>query len=235
MFRLNKKDRLVINLTNACNEYCPFCITDAGGRRSHYMQEDEFYNIINDENIALGSEIQLTGGEPTLHPHLLTFIKDIIKSNKFSKIILDTNSILLDSVIEDIYSAANGGRTVLWLKISINYYLVDKYRNHLDRIRKYIKTYPNTEYFQIVFSIAHRLPKEMDNYFLKEVCSDEFKDIYKIIHPIEFIGRARRLKVPHTTISNQMRITSAHPISYASDGTCFKENFEKRNEHECKL
>ena len=74
-----------------CNFRCPFChnselISDYGAYIS-YSEQDILSHLIKRKNILSG--VCITGGEPTIHPSLPTFIKDI--KNLGYQIKLDTN------------------------------------------------------------------------------------------------------------------------------------------------
>lgn len=65
--------KITIELANVCNFNCSFCYKDAKKRGSFISNE-----VIKEVDCIIKNnvkEIQLTGGEPTLHPHFLEYIE----------------------------------------------------------------------------------------------------------------------------------------------------------------
>ncbi len=86
----------VISITNACNLDCPICFT--------YNRKDRIYNMTVDEmrrTVAWILEssgpvdlVNITGGEPTLHPELLEILK-VCSNPGIGRITMNSNGLLL--------------------------------------------------------------------------------------------------------------------------------------------
>lgn len=86
----------VISITNACNLDCPICFT--------YNRKDKIYNMAVDEmrrtvewiieSSGTVDLINITGGEPTLHPELLEILK-VCKKPGIGRITMNSNGLLL--------------------------------------------------------------------------------------------------------------------------------------------
>lgn len=84
----------VFSITNACNLDCPICFTyNRSDIKYHKSAEDTsviLNHVLNESpNIQL---INLTGGEPTMHPNLFEIL-DVCKSKNFPRITMNTNGI----------------------------------------------------------------------------------------------------------------------------------------------
>ncbi|MHA1269837.1 MAG: radical SAM protein [Candidatus Helarchaeota archaeon] len=90
-YRLKEID---LHLTNKCNLKCYFCSWNSVFSNGNFIPPTQFYKLIK-EAVDLGLEdLHLTGGEPTLHPNLLNFIK--FCTDYSINIRLQTNGFLLN-------------------------------------------------------------------------------------------------------------------------------------------
>lgn len=73
--------RLAIELTSCCNYNCSFCYKDAKAL-GKYISDDIIDNIVNiiDGKVGL---VTFTGGEPTLHPHIMNYIEQFSKKTPY--------------------------------------------------------------------------------------------------------------------------------------------------------
>lgn len=70
-----------INITNACNLNCIHCAFSSGAKSKESLSLDVFKKLV-DGLIPLGLEdMHLTGGEPTIHPHLEEMITYAVGKN----------------------------------------------------------------------------------------------------------------------------------------------------------
>ncbi len=92
----------ILEITSRCNLTCPVCINASGG---HGPQDsapwdlslDEFRTILN-KILAAERQIDvlnLSGGEPLLHPHLLEIIEEAASSKEIVRISVSTNGLEL--------------------------------------------------------------------------------------------------------------------------------------------
>lgn len=101
-----------IELTNWCNAKCSFCPypTDAHTRDKGYMTIDTLHRICQIATQPKG--INLSGlGEPTLHPHLVTYVK-VLVSEGF-RVQMNTNGQRLKQELYDQLAEAGLCRIVL--------------------------------------------------------------------------------------------------------------------------
>ncbi len=96
-----KKDKYIIqwHITHLCNLHCKHCYQE---EYNNHMKKEDFYLILDritdflsDKNLY--PQINLTGGEPLLHPDIFEFIEEVVKRNiRFSIL---TNGTLIDKTI----------------------------------------------------------------------------------------------------------------------------------------
>lgn len=68
----------VVTITSACNLECPICYVHNKNEDAFHMGVDELAQVLAHLKAEHGGELDIinfTGGEPTLHPHLLDFLE----------------------------------------------------------------------------------------------------------------------------------------------------------------
>nr|WP_010681334.1 radical SAM protein [Acetivibrio cellulolyticus] len=83
----------LIEVTAKCNLHCPLCYADAG--KGHFLGLDKIENMMDFFQESEGGQaeiLQISGGEPTLHPEITEIIK-LAKTKKFKYVMLNTNGI----------------------------------------------------------------------------------------------------------------------------------------------
>lgn len=86
----------IISITNACNLRCPICFTYNRADRIYHMPVDEMRRLVDSVIDASGQVdlINITGGEPTLHPHLLQLLGEC-RRPEIGRITMNSNGIRL--------------------------------------------------------------------------------------------------------------------------------------------
>ncbi|MBI6546515.1 MAG: radical SAM protein, partial [Cyanobacteria bacterium NC_groundwater_1444_Ag_S-0.65um_54_12] len=86
----------VFSITNACNLECPICFTYNRKDKRYFKSPEEMRTLVDWIIEATGGVdlINITGGEPTLHPGLIDLIK-IAKRKEIGRITLNSNGITL--------------------------------------------------------------------------------------------------------------------------------------------
>lgn len=67
--------QIVWNITKACNMRCVHCYEDAGKRGKNELTADKIINGLNQMSETGVTSIAFSGGEPSIHPNILDFIK----------------------------------------------------------------------------------------------------------------------------------------------------------------
>ena len=81
---------IVIELTNACNYYCPFCYKNANANGE--FMSDSVFDQLNQTIKSNVKNILISGGEPTLHPSYLKYIDTLAE---YSDVHMITNGSIL--------------------------------------------------------------------------------------------------------------------------------------------
>ncbi len=145
-------------LTNACNQNCPYCLTEAN--RYPYFTElgrNEFQeHALKHE----GSKISLIGGEPLVHPDFLYFARRVGEMGK--TLVLYTNGLGLadESLVRDLVAAAPR----LEVRMTFEGFEEDNYR-HLAvrgvRQRK-LDALANLDRYRIPTTLGHTILPDED-------------------------------------------------------------------------
>lgn len=82
----------IIEITNHCNLECPICIVQ--NRHNYNMTRDEFAATIDGlvEKEGVLDTVNLSGGEPTMHPEFLDFL-DLARRAEISRVSVSTNGL----------------------------------------------------------------------------------------------------------------------------------------------
>lgn len=101
MEKLDFPNRITVELTNDCNVSCTFCNRQKISMDIGYMEEDLYYNIIDE--MAKHLPIKLVPffrGEPLMHPQIVPFIR-YAKQKGIGPIQMASNALLLDEKMQD--------------------------------------------------------------------------------------------------------------------------------------
>ena len=94
---VNHSCTILIEITERCNLTCPTCFAGSSPQHSHMMSLDEF-TLQVDQLVAGGKSgsdmIQLSGGEPTIHPQFMEMI-ELLFDRGFKKVCINSNGIKL--------------------------------------------------------------------------------------------------------------------------------------------
>ena len=83
----------LIEITTKCNLQCPLCYADAGhGNFAAIDKIEKMMDFFQDSEGGKAEILQISGGEPTLHPDIIKIIK-LAKTKKFKYVMLNTNGV----------------------------------------------------------------------------------------------------------------------------------------------
>lgn len=86
----------IVEITDVCNLNCPVCYAESGTHRTEHKPLSDIIKML-DAVVANEGEadvVQLSGGEPTLHPDFFTIL-DEAKARPIKHVMLNTNGIVL--------------------------------------------------------------------------------------------------------------------------------------------
>lgn len=96
---------LRISLTDRCNLRCVYCMPAQGMKfipRPELLTDDEILRVIRAGAKIGFSKIRLTGGEPTIRPHVVDMVREIASIPGIDDITMTTNGLLLDRMAHDL-------------------------------------------------------------------------------------------------------------------------------------
>lgn len=115
--------RLYFALTNNCNRACPWCSTCSSPAGSTFLSLDRYREAFP----ATGRfEVQLEGGEPTVHPQFQEFVRIARQHPRVDRIVLCTNGATLPRAEDALRAWLDVFGPEFTLKLSINHYLMDR-------------------------------------------------------------------------------------------------------------
>lgn len=123
--------RVYIALTNACNRACPWCSTHSGPERGTYIDDAAFAAALPP---AGDFELQLEGGEPTLHPRLFELVALAEATGRCRRYVLCTNGVRLPRAPAALRRWLTRWPRPLTIKISVNHHLLERDPKHLEGI-----------------------------------------------------------------------------------------------------
>lgn len=95
--------RLRISVSHACQLRCVFCHREgiAAHWQPRFLDLRSFEHLMDGYRAIGGREVNLTGGEPTLHPSLGQLL-EVAGSNRLWRLTLHTNGLAIDRVLPEL-------------------------------------------------------------------------------------------------------------------------------------
>lgn len=150
---MKKLKKIYVEITNACNLNCDFCIKNE--RKTKYLDKNEFIKILDKIKDYTDYLYFHVLGEPLLHPNINEFI-DIASKN--FKINITTNGYLIEKIKHN--------KNIRQLNISLHSFN-DKYnielKKYLDNIFNTIETLNNT-YISLRLWVKNKYNKDIIDY-----------------------------------------------------------------------
>lgn len=216
--------RLYMNLTNNCNANCEFCCMYSSICKKTFLSFERFKSNI--DCIIDDIELQLEGGEPLLHRDFYLFLEYARHVEKIKKIIILTNGIELKNHLPRIVDFHKYSKIPITIKVSINYWLLNMNKDHINWCQNY---YYATEFipdFNIMFNV--RLRKNEDNNIIDSLKEKNLFDHSNVFY-LQSYGRWTDKKDYEKPVIVQ---NIDNWYVFASDGTCFFRDLIARSEYE---
>ena len=168
--------QIAIELTSVCNYYCPFCYKSATSK-GKFISDDDMKKIadIIDNKVE---HVTFTGGEPTLHQHLIEYID--LYANKVPRVTMITNG----SQLSEFNMFSSTLRKLYLIQFSL--YGVDD--NEYKIMTGAAKGYSNLERsidFAKKIDVSVHLSLTLSETTIDRI--DEFVDVAKKLCPDQFI------------------------------------------------
>ncbi len=118
----DRPQRIYFALTNSCNRACPWCSTCSSPAGSTWLSAESFAASLPADG---DFQVQLEGGEPTIHPEFWRFVRMSREHPRCTHLIVCTNGVVLPRDHERLRAWTLALGAPLTLKLSLNHYLLD--------------------------------------------------------------------------------------------------------------
>jgi MoaA/NifB/PqqE/SkfB family radical SAM enzyme len=120
--------RVYVALTNHCNRACPWCSTWSSPAGRTWIAWEQLAASLPEGPC----EVQLEGGEPTVHPDFWDFVARLRADPRCRKLILCTNGVALPRRAQRLREWLARLGAPLLIKLSINHHLIEHDSGLLD-------------------------------------------------------------------------------------------------------
>jgi len=99
---------LRISLTDRCNFRCVYCMPAIGMRfqaRDELLTDEELLRLVGRFALLGVTKLRLTGGEPTIRPHLIELVRGMKAVPGITEVTMTTNGLLLGRLADDLAEA----------------------------------------------------------------------------------------------------------------------------------
>jgi len=178
---MNKRfKKIYIEITNACNLSCPFCIKN--NKQIIYMSIDNYKYIINNIKDYTNEVYFHVLGEPLLHPNIIDYIEYAKESNLLVNI--TTNGYLINNLKDN--------KNIHRLNISLHSYneiYKVKLNNYLDNIFNTIDNIKDKTFVSLRLWVGNKNTNEILKYINKRYQTD-----------INYINNNTKIKITNNLI-----------------------------------
>lgn len=155
----NRSHRIYVALTNHCNRSCPWCSMYSSPAGTKFLSEEKFCSIISQDSRF---ELQLEGGEPTVHPLFWRFVELGRDNSNCERIIICTNGTKIPRDKEKLRTWLARLGKPLTIKVSVNHYLIDNDPGLIDLCKLLVEEFP-LEDKENILVLNVRLRKGIEN------------------------------------------------------------------------
>lgn len=117
----SRPHRLYVATSNHCNRACPWCSTCSSPRGQTELAVDDYLRSFPRQGPF---EVQLEGGEPTIHPAFLELVALARRDPRCVRVVIVTNGVVLPRSSPELTTWLEALGAPLTIKISINHHLL---------------------------------------------------------------------------------------------------------------
>ena len=118
----DRPHRIYAALTNHCNRACPWCSTCSSPRGHTWLRLEDCARALPESGRF---ELQLEGGEPTIHPDFWEFVRLAREHPRLGRLVVCTNGVALPRSERRLGTWVERLGAPLTLKLSVNHHLLD--------------------------------------------------------------------------------------------------------------
>ena len=119
----DRPHRVYVALTNHCNRSCPWCSTCSSPRGNTWLSLEDYITSLPATGFF---QVQLEGGEPTVHPQFWDFVRIAREHPCCTHLVVCSNGVVLPRNAEKLRDWLLRLGIPLTLKLSINHHLLDQ-------------------------------------------------------------------------------------------------------------
>lgn len=192
---------LILVLTDKCNLNCIYCYGDYKPSNKKYLLKEDVLKLLDKCEEHIIESIELTGGEPLLHPDFLEILKYAL--NKVKHIAILSNGVLFN---DELIAVIEENKKKISIQISIDGYSETSFSNMRNVNNTRNRTFNNIQKFAkkgISIKVVYILSYINVNEALKTINYLKSIGVKMIsITPIESIGRGANQTMPDQTSYN---------------------------------
>jgi hypothetical protein len=125
----SRAHRLYVATTNHCNRACPWCSTCSSPRGRTFIDVAAYVACLP---ASEPFEVQLEGGEPTIHPQFFELVARARAQPRCLRVIVVTNGVVLPRERAALHDYVSRLGAPLTIKLSINHHLLARDRDLLE-------------------------------------------------------------------------------------------------------
>jgi hypothetical protein len=125
----DRPHRVYVATTNHCNRACPWCSTCSSPRGSTWIDVADYLACFPREGLF---EVQLEGGEPTIHPQFFELVALARKDPRCARVVVVSNGVVLPRERDALRAWLEQLGAPLTFKLSINHHLLAQDRDLLE-------------------------------------------------------------------------------------------------------
>jgi uncharacterized radical SAM superfamily Fe-S cluster-containing enzyme len=217
----------IIEITNHCNLECPICIVQ--NRNNYEMTREEFAKVIQGlvEKEGTLDTVNISGGEPCMHPLLLEFI-DIATRLEISRVSISTNGLKCATDYAFCEELAKRGAYVNLQLDALDLGGLQTLRGPGDHTKARTKTLQNLERAGVRTTIVSTVAKGVNDQQIGECVRLLFDNDFILslmFQPAAFTGYGGRHFLPHDPLNTLTIPDVVRAIEAQTEGVLKESDF----------
>src|SRR5262249_52824491 len=119
----DRPHRVYVALTNHCNRACPWCSTCSSPGGGTWLTVEDYLASFPE---AGSFQVQLEGGEPTIHPRFLELVRLAREHPRCTHLVVCTNGVVLPRDERRLRGWVERLGAPLTVKLSVNHHLLER-------------------------------------------------------------------------------------------------------------
>lgn len=196
----------LIEITNKCNLSCPVCFANGGEGEFMSLQKfEEMLDFFVESEGGHADILQISGGEPTLHPEIISMVA-LARTKNIHYVMINTNGLRIAEDIQFVkeLSQFKGGFEI-YLQFDGFDEETHRYFRGKSLLQTKLKAVQNLASFQIPITLVSTLEKGINEHEIGKIIEFGIKTKYIrgiSFQPVGYFGR-----IPESSTSNRLTIS----------------------------